>query len=158
MDASPWGGGGALYVNDLPVEYWTTAWSADLAAELQVEIGQPSGQTTWEMMAIFYCLLLWGRSHRGHGLVLLGDNLAALESALNLRGKGALAKIGREVAWRRARDGWRYVAVHLPTKRNRVADALSRLAAPGREKKEWPTELAYANQRALPEHASLWTL
>ena len=123
-----------------------------------MEIGKPSGQTTWEMLAIFYCLLLWGRAHRGHGLVLLGDNLAALESALNLRGKGALARIGREMAWRRARDGWRYVAGHLPTERNHVADALSRLAAPGHEKKQWPPELANATQRALPDPASLWTL
>ena len=158
IDASPWGGGGALYLNDAPVEFWAATWSETDASSLDVVIGQPAGQTTWELLAIFYSLVLWGRAHRGHGLILLGDNLAALESALNLRGRGSLAKLGRELSWRRARDGWRYVAGHLPSERNTVADALSRLSVPGPDAKQLPRELAGATRRDAPDLSELWSV
>ena len=158
IDASPWGGGGALFVGNVPVEFWAATWSDADAASLDVVVGQPDGQTTWELLAIFFSLILWARAHRGHGLILLGDNLAALESALNLRGRGSLAKLGRELSWRRARDGWRYVAGHLPSERNTIADALSRLDAPRSEAKQIPAELGRAARRDAPDLASLWSL
>ena len=149
---------GALYIDNVPVEFWTATWSDDDASSLDVVVGQPSGQTVWELLAIFFSLILWGRAHRGHGLILLGDNLAALESALNPRGRGSLAKLGRELSWRRARDGWHYVAGHLPSERNTVADALSRLGAPKSEAKQVPPELGRAVRREAPDLASLWSL
>ena len=90
--------------------------------------------------------------------MLLGDNLGALEAALNLRGRGALSKIAREISWRRARDGWRFAAGHLPSERNLVADALSRLTAPAAEAKRLPEAVKGARRRVLPEIASLWTI
>ena len=102
--------------------------------------------------------MLWGRAFRGPGLALLGDNLGSLEAALNLRGKGILAKMSREIAWRRARDGWRYAAGHLPSERNDVADALSRLHAPTAEAKTLPSAVTGAARRDPPDVASLWTL
>ena len=133
-------------------------WSAADAADLETEIGDPAGQTSWELLALFLTLVLWGRSRRGPGLALLGDNLGSLEAALNLRGKGVLSKISREIAWRRARDGWRYAAGHLPSERNGVADSLSRIYAPAAEAKSLPTDVAGAIRRDLPDIASLWTL
>ena len=158
VDASPWGGGGVLHIDGAITEFWTVTWTAADARELKIDIGSPAGQTTWELLALFVCLVLWGRAHRGQGLALLGDNLASLEAALHLRGRGALSQIAREISWRRARDGWRYVVGHLPTERNIIADALSRLAAPAAEAKRWPTELASASQRAAPDISSQWTL
>ena len=147
-----------LYLGGAAVEYWTLSWTPADAKELKTVIGAPAGQTTWELLAVFLCLVLWGRTHRGHGIALLGDNLASLEAALHLKGKGALAQIAREISWRRAREGWRYVVGHLPTERNLVADALSRVTAPGKEAKSWPTELARASQRAVPEVTTLWSI
>ena len=147
-----------MYQEGRLTEYWALEWSGVDAAELQAEIGSPAAQTTWEFLALFVTLVLWGRTFRGPGLVLLGDNLGPLEAALNLRGRGALSKIAREIAWRRARDGWRYAAGHLPSERNVVADALSRLAAPAAEAKQLPSEVAGALQRIPPDVGSLWTL
>ena len=81
-----------------------------------------------------------------------------MEAALHIKGRNALSKIGRELSWRRARDGWRYVVGHLPAERNVIADALSRLAAPSHAAKHLPAELAGARRLDPPEIASLWTL
>ena len=83
---------------------------------------------------------------------------ADAEAALHLKGRNALSKISRELAWRRARDGWRYVVGHLPSERNVLADALSRLAAPGHSAKALPSELGGATRLDPPEIASLWTI
>ena len=139
-------------------EYWCIAWTAADAERLKAEIGAPSGQTTWELLAVFICLTLWGAEHRGLGVAILGDNLSSLEAALHLSGRGALSQIAREMAWRRAREGWRYVVGHLPTERNALADALSRLDAPTGERRQVPSELRRATQRAAPEPHELWTL
>ena len=64
------------------------------------------------------------------GLALLGDNIAALQLALSLKGKGALNTISREIAWRRCRHGWHYSVGHLAAEDNSLADALSRTSAP----------------------------
>ena len=157
-DASPWGGGGLLKVRGEIKEYWCAAWSADDARRLKADIGEPAGQTTWELFAVFICLMLWGAEHRGLGVAILGDNLSSLEAALHLSGRGALAQIAREVAWRRAREGWRYVVGHLPTEHNVLADALSRLDAPAGDRMQVPTELRRAAQRAVPDPQELWTL
>ena len=47
---------------------------------------------------------------------------------LDLKGKGSELAVAREVAWRKARRGWEYALGHLPTEKNNIADALSRLA------------------------------
>ena len=91
-------------------------------------------------------------------MAILGDNLAALEAALHLKGRNALSKIGRELAWRRARAGWRYVVGHPPAERNLIADALSRLAALKDAAKPMPLELGRASRIEPPDNAPLWTL
>ena len=133
-------------------------WPAADAAELQTEIGAASGQTSWELLAILISLSIWGTRHRGQVLAILGDNLAALEAALHLKGRNALSKIGRELAWRRARAGWRYAVGHLPAERNVIADALSRLAAPKDAAKPMPIELGTASRVEPPDNTSLWVL
>ena len=129
-----------------------------MASTLGIAIGSPAGQTTWELLAIFLVLIAWGGLHRAPGLAILGDNTASLESALHLRGKGALAKIAREISWRRARTGWRYAVGHLPSERNCLADALSRLHAPAADSARWPAALRRVRTRALPQIGTLWTV
>ena len=158
VDASPWGGGGVLYHRGAPAEYWHLQWQPEDAIALSTTIGKPAGQTSWELLAILVSLILWGQSHRCTGIALLGDNLASLEAALHLRGKGPLAKLGRELSWRRTRAGWRYAVGHLPTEKNLVADALSRLHAPGGEAKAWPEVLSRATPRVPPTIRDIWAL
>ena len=133
-------------------------WSAADAADLQTVIGAAAGQTTWELLAILISLNLWGTRYRSQGLAILGDHLSSLEAALHLKGRNALSKIGRELAWRRARAGWRYAVGHLPAERNVIADALSRLSAPREAAKPMPIELGTASRVEPPDNTSLWVL
>ena len=69
VDASPWGGGAALYEAGRLTEFWALQWSAADAADCRQ--GDPAGQTSWELLALFITLVPSGRSHRGSGLAYL---------------------------------------------------------------------------------------
>ena len=103
-------------------------------------------------------LVVWGTAHRTQGLAVLGDNTASLESALHLSGRGSLSRIAREISWRRARAGWRYAVGHLPTERNLMADALSRLHAPGADAQQLPDALQCVTACQPPRVETLWTI
>ncbi|CAK0887156.1 unnamed protein product, partial [Prorocentrum cordatum] len=122
FDASPWGGGAALYRRGVPVEFFALTWSDDVCGLFNVGTGP-------------------------HHMIA-GDNVAALEGALDFRGKGLLNHITREIAWRRARRRWEYVVSHLPAEHNETADALSRPAAP--DPAELPAELTEAERVGAP--------
>jgi len=157
VDASPWGGGAALYLKGRPAEYFDIRWDESTARRLRAPIGEPCGQTSWELLAILLALCKWGTRFAQQGVIILGDNIASLEAALSLKGRSALAMIGRELAWRRARFAWRYHVGHLPTEANTVADALSRLHAPaGAESKALPACLSAAARVEAPDVESLW--
>ena len=90
------------------------------------------------------------------GLALLGDNLASLNSLLSYKGRRNLAQVTKEMAWRKARYGWRYAVGHLPSERNTLADSLSRVAAPGSHAKEVPAGLLRARRRDMPVQENVW--
>ena len=157
VDAFPWGGGMVLVIGGLPVEYGMTEWQPRDAARLATTIGAPDGQTTWEYVVILLGLIVWGAEHRATGLAVLGDNLAALEGALGMKGRGVLTKVTREIAWRLVRFAWRFAAGHLPSEHNHYADALSRVCAPeGADKKQFPVQLLGATRRDVPELRDVW--
>jgi len=158
VDASPWGGGAVRFHQQTPVEILIVTWDASTARYLQEEIGKPDGQSTWELLAIFVVLVTWASEFSASGLAVLGDNLASLSGALNHKGRKGLAKINKEIAWRKCHHKWRYAAGHLPTERNELADALSRTMAPtGADRKELPACLSTTPRREPPELDSLWT-
>ena len=125
-------------------------------AALDVEIGKPDGQTTFEYAALFLVLMTYGEHHRGTGIVILGDNVASLDLALTLKGQKTLGKISREISWRRVRLGWRYLCGHLPSEQNGTADKLSRLHV-DKAIREFPAELAHASCLQPPCLAACWT-
>jgi hypothetical protein len=51
FDASPWGGGGVLRLDGVPVEFFVMRWSALTAAHLNVVTGLPEFQSFWELLA-----------------------------------------------------------------------------------------------------------
>ena len=105
---------------------------------------------------LYISLFTWASDFRT-GMLLLGDNLSSLAGVINLRGKSALNQITKEIAWRRVRCRWRFAAGHLPTERNKLSDALSRLAAPeGADRRTFPQELSAATERKCPDFDSLW--
>ena len=83
----------------------------------------------WEFITLLLALITW-RHHAEHGvLFLLGDNIAALQDAISLKGRGQMLLVARELAWRRAKWPLFFDCHHLPKESNVTADALSRLAA-----------------------------
>ena len=129
FDASPWGGGGVLYHCDTPTAYWHCEWDDPVLSMFEATRGNPKFQTLWEFVALLISMVLWMDQACGEIFTLCGDNIGALEDALQLRGKGRLLIVAREIAWRKARFERFYKVSHIPSKLNLVADALSRLQA-----------------------------
>ena len=69
---------------------------------------------------------------------ILGDNLASLQEALTMKGKGLHERPAQVLAVLRcSRNLWLEVG-HLPPEASWMADALSRQAGPTPERKPWP--------------------
>jgi len=125
-----------------------------MVAGLDVQIGQARSQTFWELFALALSLLAWEGIFAGMRVSLLGDNTAALQSALALKGRGPLVAIARELAWRQVRRSWAYDVGHLPSEHNKVSDALSRMFAPSPS--VLPACLRGKPQLPQPEVADFW--
>ena len=126
FDASTTGGGAILRYGHNIYEYFSVAWSKKTAAALQVVPGLPKYQTFWEFLTLLLALMVWANDFKQSQLAVLGDNTGALTNALQLKGKGILAAVAREVAWRRERFNWAFAVGHVPSELNIVPDALSR--------------------------------
>ena len=74
-------------------------------------------------------LIVWKDFAVTTTLFILGDNIAALQDAISLKGKGMMLVIAREIAWRQAKWPLHFDCMHLPKEHNVVADALSRRSA-----------------------------
>ena len=114
-------------------------WEDIDLSPLGLVVGRPSDQTAFEYLTLFLALSSWASSSRSHGLAVLGDNVAALQCAISLRGRGPLNTLSREISWRRLRHAWWYAVGHVRAEDNDVADALSRTTAPeGSERRSRP--------------------
>jgi len=158
VDASPWGAGAVFCIGGTPREFAFCSWSEETARRIDCPIGSSSGQTFWEYLAILLVLEVWASECRGVGLAVLGDNLASLNGLVALRGKSELYRVTCEIAWREVRHGWRYAAGHLPAEANELADALSRLGAPGANGKSFPEALRSCSRRHFPDPEKLWVV
>ena len=150
FDASLWGGGAVLYEENVAQQWMEVPWTEFDLTALGLSVGNPADQTAFEYLMLFLALDAWADRARLHGLAILGDNIAALQCAVSLRGRGPLNTISREIAWRRLRRNWWYSVGHVPSEDNAIADALSRTAAPdGAERKDRPAGVQDL-QRVIP--------
>ena len=153
FDASLWGGGAVLYVDRHAASWFEVYWADFDLSPLRLVAGDPRCQTSFEYLTLFLVLQTWAAAAREHGIAILGDNIAALQSAISLRGRGTLNDLSREISWRRVRFAWQYAVGHVPSEDNSIADALSRTAAPpGSERRARP-EGVESLPRASPEIA-----
>ena len=130
-------------------------WSESSSGPWGAVPGASRFQTFWEMLMVLFVLVVWGNNFQKEKLLIVGDNTGALSSALNLKGKGTLAAIAREIAWRQIRHGWEFEVGHVPTELNTVADALSRLHEPNPPR--FPdAALKAAQRRDPPDFRTLW--
>ena len=154
FDASTTGGGAVLRCHEKITEYFIVEWTHASAEKFGIEPRNSKHQTFWECLTLVLALCVWGNSFTHEAVAVLGDNTGALQDALNLKGKGVLAAVARELSWRQARGGWAFEVGHVPAERNTVPDALSR------QFENKPSPLPHAvsewRQRSCPDLANFW--
>ena len=124
VDASPTGGGGVLLVDGTPTRCFACAWNPEDFQGMDVCVGDSASQTFFEILALALALELW--CGQGVPTAVLGDNTAALQEALSLKGKGAVADLAQVLAVLQCSRSLTLTVGHLPTEANTAADALSR--------------------------------
>ena len=130
FDASPWGGGGVLWSQGRAIWYTHFTWSPHSLGVLRAELGSCNYQTIFEFFTLFMVCLTFASILENSGAVILGDNLASLNEALNLKSTVPIMNtVARELAWRKIAMKWQYKLEHLPSELNDEADCLSRLCA-----------------------------
>ena len=154
FDASPWGGGGVLFENDVPVRCFACTWKAKDFTGLDVEIGNPASQTFFEVCAAVLAIDLWCVSTAP--TMVVGDNTAALQEVLNLKGSKVHERLAQALAIIRCARTLTLSVAHLPSESNTLADALSRQADPS-DPHPWPFADDAAVMRDTPLRPSaLW--
>ena len=155
FDASPWGGGAVLKWGNEVKEYFKAKWKKSDFKGMDVTVGASRSQSFFEFLTLFLSLLVWANLCGEGSIAVIGDNTAALTNAINMKGKGPMLVISRELAWRRARGTWNFEVGHIPAEENQIADSLSRLFAD--PPKDFPAQaLQNAKEVEAPEVRGLW--
>ena len=134
LDASPWGIGGVLYINEAPKAWYAAKLDDHDVQILKVEIGESSCQQIAECLAQLVGLRIWGQHWQKEGIILAisADNMTSLHLADSMRSSSpSVNLIAREMALTMGDSKYRpSIRDHLPGVANKVADALSRKVAP----------------------------
>ena len=154
FDASTSGGGAVLRCGQKVVAYFMIEWTKDTARHLDVVPNSSRHQTFWEFLVVLLVLCTWGNDFKKASLAVVGDNTGALTNSLKMQGKGNLAAIAREIAWRSVRNEWAFEVGHIPSELNVVPDALSRQFEA--HKPVFPHEALSDAKRVHPDLKGLW--
>jgi len=135
LDASPWGLGGAIFIDGQPRQYFAAPLTHDDEQILSIEIGSCTAQQTVESLAMLVAFRVWHRlldDRRCH-IRVKSDSISALFMAANMTSRGTGPRIvARELALCLARLCHRPdVLEHVPGIANKIADELSRRFEPG---------------------------
>ena len=133
-DASPWGLGGWMAVNDTIVKYFYCPIH-DFDIELfRLVLGACEGQQTLECLSILVAIRAWIPSSEKRvqlSPVVRGDNVAALSLVLKMRPRTEhMAIIGREIALCLVHYSFLPAVYHTPGVSHIIADSLSRIYDP----------------------------
>lgn len=141
-DASPWGIGGVLKINDKAVECFSSPIPQGVLEKFKAQTGNSKFNTLWEGLALLVAFRLWlQKLEYGAQVRARSDNMGVLYTIVGGRAKSAdLNVLAREFsldqALRLYRISW---LSHIPGVTNLEADALSRRFAP--VPAEWPESL-----------------
>ena len=138
VDASPWGGGGVLFEDGLPTRCFSVEWLPDDFTGTSVQVGQPASQTFFEVLALVLATELW--CVLPEPCVIYGDNVAALQAAVALKGKGDQLRLIQALAVIRSARTLSLSVAHPPSESNDAADCLSHQFGPAEDCKPWPFE------------------
>ena len=133
LDASPWGLGGVLFENDVPISYFTSRLTKDDVKLHRRPIGDSDGQQVWESLVVLVALRAWKDVWlpRRLSVTIRGDNVSALYMAAQMKSK-ASPLVNKELALLYTKAAFlpRHVE-HIPGLTNGLADELSRIWEPG---------------------------
>ena len=155
VDASPWGGGAVLFEHDQPTECFALAWRQKAVANMGITVGESGSLTFFEVLILILAVDQWASPDTPN--LVLGDNTAALQEALALRGRATLAPLSQCLAIIRSRRNLLIEVAHLYSEANSAADALSRLSAPGAHSKTYPFSPS-VRRLPSPKVSKLWDL
>ena len=87
VDASPWGGGAVLFENGRPTRCFACRWQQHSLDNKKIKVGEPAAQTFFEILALVLAVERWCPAG-APPTVVWGDKTAALQEAIDMRGKG----------------------------------------------------------------------
>ena len=158
-DASPWGFGAVLLINEHPVEFWADQPGAFETDLLSIIVGDCESQQVLECLAGLVALRVWARhwQHRRITLALRSDNIGALVLLSRLKTTSSRnALIAREFALDLGDASFKPdIAEHIPGFANKCCDALSRLCDPTFDN-DTPPLLANVRRVDLPPRERSW--
>ena len=131
VDASPWGGGAILYVENRPAETLALQWTADDEARTGARIGDPGSQALWECYMMLRALWCWLKVESQGFVRIVGDAQGVLAALLKRSAKSPLLNlVVREVTLLLAWNFRSLETIHVWSEHNEWADALSRIKDP----------------------------
>ena len=159
-DASPWGLGALLVEKGRIVAWLASEITEQDEMILGAKKGDCASQAVFEALALLVAMREWLNLWRDERTLVMvrSDSLAAL-GALNKvnGGKAMLNKVVREAALDLAEGSYVVDFVsHIPADLNELPDALSRLAAPTENRKEFPQALAGIQGTPATERNRAW--
>ena len=159
-DASPWGLGCLLVDRGAIVAWLASEVTTTDESVLGAKKGDCASQAVFEALALLVAMRAWLSQWRDERTVALvrSDSLAALGALNKINGgKDIINKVMREVALDLAEGSYIVDIVgHLPAHLNDLADALSRMAAPGESGKSFPEQLKDIPETKVPARVRPW--
>ena len=125
-----------LLLGGVPVTYFASSLTADDEEIHGYKIGSHRGQQAWESLTVLVAINAW-REHwiaKRLTLCIKSDSKAALAMAERLKSGPSAKLISQELAIIYHEAAFEPRVQHIPGVANRLADALSRLNAPGSKK------------------------
>ena len=139
-----------LFKKGRPSRYFVCTWEQVDFDHLGIKVGDCAAQTFFEVLVLVLAVELSANASKP--AVILGDNLPALQEALDLKGKGAQEPLAQALAVVVSARSLALTVAHLPTEANDLADALSRQSGPANAP-PWPFTAAQHEGGRLHEDA-----
>ena len=151
LDASPFGLGGVLCINGIPVTFFTSKLDHHDERIHKQTIGDSAGQQAWECLAVLVALRAWYSTwiYKRAKITIKGDNVSALAMASRMKLGPTASLIGKELSLLYYEAQFEPEVIHIPGITNLLADSLSRLHEPNADYKI-PPELAKLSPTPVP--------
>ena len=151
LDASPWGLGGILLWLGKPIAWFTSPLTEDDVRIHKFELGDHRGQQAWECLTVLVAVKSWYDywSQTRLTVCIKSDSKSALSLAERLKVGPTAKLISQELALLYHWAQFEPKVEHIPGVANQLADTLSRLNDPKKDK-TLPAVLAQIPPTRIP--------